>query len=124
MKINELNTIIKNGGGNYCTENNKLVTYNKGYMVSTCDIVKINIHEVSMVNTCKIISHLLKQYEGINFGFWVNEGFLYIDISINILNINSAQNLAIKNNQIAIWDCVNNEEIKITEYHLINEMKG
>lgn len=48
-------------------------------------------------------------------GTWINEGIIYIDISVNINLRKLAVTLGIKNNQIAIWDLSTKEEIIINK---------
>ena len=110
MKVNELKAILNNGGGNY--SEGKLINYSTGYMVSIEDVVKIN-KKVSILNICKIVNHLIKNYQ--NLGFWVNGGFIYIDNSININSLKKARTIGKLYNQLAIWDCNNNTEIQINK---------
>lgn len=45
-------------------------------------------------------------------GTWVNDGKLYLDVSVNIADKDTAIALAKSSNQLAIWDCKNQTEIK------------
>lgn len=66
-------------------------------------------------------------------GGWVNENQVYLDVSINIPNLEDAIYYGMYNNQIAIWDCANAKEIKLptpqtsgtmTQNKTYNEMKA
>ena len=111
MRVNELQTIIRNGGGNY--SNGKLIEYNNGYMVSVEDILKVNITSVSLVNLSKIIGYIVNGYKYKNLGFWIDNNMLYIDKSINIPNLEDAVKIGVSNKQLAIWDCNLNESITL-----------
>lgn len=49
------------------------------------------------------------------FGSWLDTetGKVYVDISKNIQDIDEALNLGISRNEIAIWDVINNREIRL-----------
>lgn len=111
MKVTELQNIIQSGGGNY--SNGKLAEYNKGYMVSVEDILKVNIKSVSLVNLSKIIGYIVKEYKYKNLGFWMDNNMLYIDKSVNIPNLEDAVKIGVSNKQLAIWDCNLNESITL-----------
>ena len=46
-------------------------------------------------------------------GLWENQGKLYIDVSINYQDLETAKSFGKANEQLAIWDLKNNKEIKI-----------
>ena len=45
------------------------------------------------------------------YGFWIDSGSMYIDMSLNVFNLEDAMQVAKSTNQIAIWDCNLNESI-------------
>ena len=47
------------------------------------------------------------------FGAWLNEGLWYLEKSKIIDDLDQALSIARQNNQIAIYDVANNEEIKL-----------
>lgn len=66
-------------------------------------------------------------------GGWVNENQVYLDVSINIPNLEDAIYYGIIGGQKAIWDCVNSREIVLpspqrsgtmTQNKTYNEMKA
>lgn len=113
MKITTLETILLNGGGNY--SNGELVEYNNGYMVSIRDIVKINLNAVSTLNVLKVVDNIINTFSiedtDAVYGFWIDNGSLYIDMSLNVFNLEDAMQVAKSTNQISIWDCKLNESI-------------
>lgn len=115
MKITTLETILLNGGGNY--SNGELIEYNNGYMVSIKDIVKINLEAVSTLNVLKVVDNIIDTFNiqdtDAIYGFWIDNGSLYIDMSLNIFNLDDAVQVANSTNQIAIWDCNLNESITL-----------
>ena len=121
MKITTLETILLNGGGNYQAKcdysNGKLIEYNSGYMVSIKDIVKINLKAVSTLNVLKVVDNIIDTFNiedtDTVYGFWVDNGSLYIDMSLNIFNLEDAMQVARSTHQLAIWDCNLNESITL-----------
>lgn len=59
-------------------------------------------------------SGLLSQ-DDVYLGGWLDEGYGYLDVSINIQNLDEALALAKKNHQLAIYDVVTGESIYIGE---------
>ena len=119
MRITTLETILLNGGGNYqhgkSDYSSKLIEYNNGYMVSIKDIVKINLEAVSTLNVLKVVHNIIDTFNiedtDAVYGFWIDSGSMYIDMSLNVFNLEDAMQVAKSTNQIAIWDCNLNESI-------------
>ena len=99
-----LKDIITNGGGNL--KDWKKVSYSSGYMVA---IKKGAIIDV------KDIQSIIKFIDSVNgsCGLWVNNGFMYIDISINIPEKEEALKLASELKELAIFDCKNLKDIPL-----------
>ena len=66
-------------------------------------------------------------------GGWVHDNKVYLDVSINIPNLEDAIYYGMCNDQDAIWDCANNKEIilplpqksgTMTQNKTYNEMKA
>jgi hypothetical protein len=66
-------------------------------------------------------------------GGWVHDNKVYLDVSINIPNLEDAIYYGMYNDQDAIWDCANNKEIilplpqksgTMTQNKTYNEMKA
>ena len=47
-----------------------------------------------------------------NVGFWMNEGKLYIDRIQIVDDVKRAISLANENNELAIWDIANQQEVR------------
>ena len=84
-------------------------------MVSINDLVKIDVNKVSRLNISKVIENLINKHKDVNLGFWIDNDILYVDISENIKDLETALELGKKYNQKAIWDNTNNTEITIQE---------
>lgn len=103
-KEKTIESIIKNGGGNL--KDWKKINYSSGYMVA---IKKGAIIDV------KDIKSIIKFIDSVNgsCGLWVNNGFMYIDISINVSEKEKAIKLASELKEMAIFDCVNMKDIPL-----------
>lgn len=99
-----LKDIINNGGGNLKDWNQ--VNYTSGYMVA------IKKGAIIKVNDIKAIINFIDSVNG-SCGLWVNAGYMYIDISINIESKKEAIAIAIKKNELAIFDCKELKDITI-----------
>lgn len=49
----------------------------------------------------------------IYIGFWINEGRLIVDLSENIMDRETAMAKGLERNQLAIYDCLDKQDIKI-----------
>jgi RNAse (barnase) inhibitor barstar len=107
-----------------------------GYMVSLCDCEQqfyfddfenkdIKNYFVRYVNSLSDENSFL--------GGWVHDNKVYLDVSINIPNLEDAIYYGMNNDQDAIWDCANNKEIilplpqksgTMTQNKTYNEMKA
>lgn len=103
-KKETLKQIINNGGGNLKAW--QPVNYSSGYMVAIEDGTIIDI---------KDIDSIINYIDSVNgsCGLWVNDGKLYIDISINIESLDEALKIAIEKNELAIFDCKELKDITI-----------
>ena len=86
------------------TSDFKSAAFNSGYMVSLQDYeFQTSIELLS--------SELLEEYRMIAMennayiGFWLDNNDLYVDLSINIDNLNEAIKIAQENKQLAIYNC-------------------
>ena len=103
-KEKTIESIIKNGGGNL--KDWQPVNYSSGYMVAIEDGTIININDIdSIINYIDSING--------SCGLWVNDGKLYIDISINIESKEEALKLASDLKELAIFDCKELKDITI-----------
>ena len=51
--------------------------------------------------------------EHISYGTWQHEGYIYIDENVQVNDLKKAVKIGKKNRQLAIYDIVKNEEIKL-----------
>ena len=91
--------IIKNGGA---TINKKgaMVTLKSGYQVSKKDILKIAVDKFNEQIINNIIHNNLKRGE--YAGFWVEDGYVYADISERISTKHEALAIGKQRKQISI----------------------
>ena len=110
-----LETAIANKGISYSisTGNYNVTT---GYMVS----IQGQEWKVSTINDdilkFYVKHHLNELWDEDRFlGIWLNKGQWYLDVSVNVEDLDEALRLGKNNNQIAIWDCAKAEEIRLTD---------
>ena len=88
-----------------------------GYMVSlpnrefSFDPLCIDFQRALKVFIQNNLNDLL--HEGNYLGSWIHEGNFYLDVSVNMETLEDAIHLGNLNDQIAIWDCQNQSEIKL-----------
>ena len=94
-----LDMIIKNNGA---TINNKgaFVKMKSGYQVSKRDLGRVRVEDCTEQMVQDIISYGLKRGE--YAGFWVDNGYLYADISVRISTKQAAIKQGKENKQISI----------------------
>lgn len=109
-----INEAIKNGGATLtATLDNATLKYN--YMVSLYGYEK-----TFKVDDVEGLKEGLKAYQkkatgkkDLYIGLWVNDGLVYLDLSVNICKKNDALRIGKQNKQQAIYDIKNNKDIKI-----------
>lgn len=110
--------IKENSGGTYNKEL-KSINVKSGYMVSLQGYeVKSRTDEETeqaIIKNMEIIKGLDNAY----LGTWIDEGIVYIDISVLVENKEDALELGKINNQIAIYDIQNNESIYLSYYYTV-----
>lgn len=109
-----INEAIKKGGATLtATLDNASLKYN--YMVSLYG------HEATFkVDDTEGLKEGLKTYQkkasgkkDLYIGLWVNDGLVYLDLSVNICKKRDALRIGKQNKQQAIYDVKNNKDIKI-----------
>lgn len=117
MELKQLiNDIICKGGATLDKALQPIDTQ-EGYMVSyfetekTFDLSDIDYHEISKL----ILDRRADLKENEYLGFGVYKGKLYIDISINIIDLKQAKQVGISNNQLSIYDLKCDRSIQIME---------
>ena len=105
------NTTIKNGGASY---NLKGKSPSKGFMVADFGTEeKIPVKEFTKERIHKYILNHRKQLKGKCFGTWLNDGYVYLDISKNIHDKEKAMIQGKQNKQLAIFDLSSFESINL-----------
>ena len=79
---------------------------NSGFVVGCGNI------ETITVNGKQEIWHIVEKHYIENVGFWMDEGKLYIDRIQIVDDVKRAISLANDNNELAIWDIANQQEIR------------
>lgn len=96
---------IQNGG---LTINSKSmpVTYKRGYQVSIRDCYKLRVENAQKIVSA-IDSVLARIKKGQFCGLWIDDGYIYIDISVRILDRLDAVIIGDRLNQKSIYDWQN-----------------
>jgi hypothetical protein len=103
--------ILANGGGTWSPDTK---TPKSGFMVSLFGAEqKIPMGEFNDIELSRYAyEHKLNPGEFI--GAWVSDGFVYLDISVNIRDESLAMGTAISNRQLAYWDVERECEIPVS----------
>jgi hypothetical protein len=117
MTENQLKTIILRGGANL-NKSLEVVNVSKGYLVSVpskfAKVLTIDTDYATMLKAMQDMSTEINvDGLGAYVGLWVDEGKLYIDLSINFNDRQVALNIAREFNQKAIWDATLDKSIKV-----------
>jgi hypothetical protein len=115
-----LKKIIKQGGATLNMKTLKGTNHKDGYMVGVAGITrrldKVKNRKVRMAIK-KDIKEMAKDFKDygkdMHIGLWVNNGWLYIDLSKKVNDFKAAVALGIDKNQKALWDNANKIEISL-----------
>lgn len=113
MKINKvlMDITMRNGGGTF-TRSLEDANLKKGFMVSLPDHEQVvslkEAHTISITDMVTIAKDL-----NAYIGTWLDDGKIYIDLSVNINNIEDAKRIGRENNQLAIYDVYNKMVIRL-----------
>lgn len=100
--------IIKNGGATLDPNSMTDIPINNGYIISLegfetkLPLPKLKYNKIN--KTLKTYRQLAIE-NGTFIGLWVYDKKLYFDLSIYVLDISTAKQLAKLNNQLSIYDC-------------------
>ena len=118
MINNELiKEIIKNGGATL-TKDLKKAELKSGYMVSLEGAeskVKKDDYK-AIIKAIEDKKEIIKDNSDLYIGLWVDNGMMYIDISININDKVEALEFGKKNKQFAIYDLENDKSLYLKDY--------
>lgn len=102
MKLNTLKQILNNGGATL-NKQQKQVNYKRGYQVSKKDCYILNIANTNEI--LQAVNNLQKTIAKNEFvGLWVDNGSVYIDISIKFYILKNALEYGKALNQISIFN--------------------
>jgi hypothetical protein len=101
----------ENGGGTFDREGN--VVEGEGYVVGgKCD--SLEFRDVgSIISLVEYVDAWLDRNESSFYGSWVDDGLVYIDAVDVISSYAQAVELGKERNQIAIWDLLAGEEVRL-----------
>ena len=97
-----LTSYILSNGGATIDKNGKITTLKSGYQVSKKDCLKLPISQFNETTITSVLGQGLKRGE--YAGFWLEDGYIYGDISMRIATKHKAIKMGCELNQIAIWD--------------------
>ena len=120
MKLENIKRIIENGGATLTSELKKAELVN-GFMVSlegTESQVKGEDYQ-AIIKAIEEKQEIIKDNKNLFIGLWLDDGIMYVDISININDKIDALEFGKKNKQLAIYDLENNDSIYLKEYNFI-----
>lgn len=107
-QVKQLCNHIEKNGGATLNKDGAIMAFNSGYCVS------IKGYEKTVKKlTKRVINKYLKiaGARGMYAGIWLENGLYCLDISTNIATREQAIYIGVKNEQRAIYNCVNNDYI-------------
>lgn len=120
MKNEKIMEIIENKGATL-DKDLKDFKKNEGFMVSLegqeKKIIKSNIEEIKKEIEEK--RKFIENKKGLYIGLWLENDYIYTDISIHIEDKTEALETAKKNKQLAIFDLKNNDSLYLKNYSFI-----
>lgn len=120
MRLEDIKRIIENGGATLNKELKK-ASLTSGFMVSlegTESQVKGDDYQ-AIRKAIEEKQEITKNNDNLFIGLWLDNGIMYVDVSININDKAEALEFAKRNKQLAIYDLVNNDSIYLKDYNFI-----
>jgi hypothetical protein len=113
MEIEKIVKAIKNNKGFNFDRFGKVVEFNKGYMVGGYYKCLRLTEKTLEKGVSELWNYLTDSYylDNSYIGVWKKDGFIYLDISKCISDLEKAKEIGFYHNQIAIYDNKNNLEI-------------
>lgn len=98
-------------GGLTINKNGVVVNYKRGYQVSVRDCYKLRVKNVDKIVEAieKVMNFIQNSPKTYFCGLWIDEGYIYIDISVRILDRLDAVIIGDRLNQKSIFDWSNCE---------------
>ena len=125
----DIKKIIVEGGATLNKYGKDFVS-SEGFMVSVFGAEFKTTDEGTAKNKIEEYIEKIQTEEGLFVGVWVDEGEVYVDLSIHIINYNEALEVARNNKQKAIFDLKNKTSIYLnyqkyyTLYRIIKDDEG
>ena len=113
--MNLVESIIKNGGVTL-DMNGKTVQHTSGYYVSIAAIRTLPVNKLTALrirNDLFLLKALYGNIKNRYLGLWINDGVVYVDVSVNVKRKWYAMGLGKVHGQKAIWDCKNQREWEV-----------
>lgn len=105
--------ILKNKGATL-DRDLKPVTYDSGYQVSYRDITIIKLKEFNSILLEQILDDISTAFKPDFIGLWIDDGHVYIDLSVRFLDLEDALAFAKAHEQKAIWSWADSESIYLS----------
>lgn len=113
--------IKENNGGTY-NKDLKSINASKGFMVSLQGYERKCRTEEETEEAITENMEIIQGLDGAYLGAWIDEGVIYIDVSVLVENKEDAMQLGKINNQLAIFDIENNESIYLLYYYTVYQV--
>lgn len=110
--------IKENNGGTYNKEL-KSINASQGFIVSLQGYEKKCKTEQEIEKAIIENMEIVRGLDNAYLGAWIDEGIVYIDISVLVENKEDALELGKVNNQLAIYDIENNDSIYLSYYYTV-----
>lgn len=112
-RLKKLKEMIIENEGLTLTSEGEIASLKNGFMVSLYGYEKV-IKDIKYLELAQVKSYLKKAKKLNAFvGFWIDEGKIYLDISVNVGDKKEALRIAKENKQLAIFDCSDMETIRL-----------
>jgi len=118
MKARELRKILDTNGGVTLHLNGDIFSPVQGYQVSVKDCYKVlykRVTDFELTGFCINTMYEAIANESSFIGLWIDEDYLYIDVSDYYMNKNEALSEAQKRNQKAVFDWQYKESLYLEE---------
>jgi hypothetical protein len=115
MEIEKIVKAIKNNKGFNFDRLGNAVGFKGGYMVGGFYKCLRLTEETLEKGVSELWNYLVDSYylDGAFIGVWKKDGFIYLDISKNISDLEKAKEIGFYHNQKAIYDIKNNVDIEL-----------
>lgn len=120
MELEDIKRIIENGGETLTSEL-KQAELTRGFMVSLEGAeVQVKGDDYNAIEKAiEDKQNIIQDNDNLYIGLWLDNGVMYVDISINIIDKAEALEFAKKNKQLAIYDLENNDSIYLKDYSFV-----